>query len=165
MDGSITHGFRVGSINLQLLGSVSVFTEYSDRLIAGAQSREVSGTVGNPADMKARGGLSWDVHGWAGALFVNHVDGLRNKGADPRIVRTRVDSQTTVDLQLGYTIAEAAGSLLDDLELRLGVSNLFDEKAPFVDGPTQFGVDTKSFRAEGRTAYLQVKKSFGLAAR
>lgn len=161
IDLSASYGLALGSGDLQMSGAATAFTRYRDRLIEGAAPREASGRVGTPADWRARLGLVWSSGEWMAATFFNHVDGLYNAGADPRIVRRRVDAQSTVDLQVGYDFPHRERSLLSGVSLRLGALNVFDEPAPFVDGREFSGIDTQNFRADGRTLYLQIKKPFG----
>lgn len=165
MDLSAGYSVAVGSGYMHATGSVAAFTRYQDLLIEGAEEREVSGRVGSPADWRARMGLAWSSNAWNAAMFVSHVDGLKNEDADPRIVRRTVDAQTTVDFQLGYDVGGRDGSMLDDWSVRLGVLNAFDTRAPFVDGQQYAGVDAQNFRIGGRTIYLQISKSFGPGSR
>lgn len=164
IDVSAAYGAEVGSGYMQLMGSAAAFTHYSDRLIDGVEAREASGRVGTPADWRSRIGLAWSSGEWSSAIFVNHVDGLKNEDADPRIVRRRVDAQTTVDLQLGYDFGNLDESMRDDWSIRLGIINAFDKRSPFVDGQQYFGVEAQNSRVDGRSLYLQVSKPFGQGA-
>jgi outer membrane receptor protein involved in Fe transport len=90
--------------------------------------------------------------GFGASLAVDHWGGYRDTQARP--VR-RVDAWTTADLRLSYRIARN-GSSLDDIEVGLNASNVFDRSPPFVD--SEIGFDTSNAHAFGRVISLTVQK-------
>lgn len=74
----------------------------------------------------------------------------------------KVDSQTTVDVQLSVDLGYMAGerSPWRGFEIRAGAFNLFDTEPPFaeVDGPAGFDLTQADLRQ--RFAYLKVAKKF-----
>ncbi len=145
-----------GEFNLSALATH--FFKFDEQLINGAPILGLAGQVANPADWRARGSLSWTRGVLGASVSVNHTAGLDNLSPDPRIVRREVSSQTTVDVQLSLIPQVQAGPL-SGLSLRLGATNLFDARPPFVDGAS--GYDPRNHVLEGRTVYLRVTTSFG----
>jgi len=140
--------------------SATIFAENSDQLIAGTPAFDLKGAVGNPAKWRGRLELTWSNKPWSAFVAVNATDGLHNDDPDPRIVQRSVDGQTTVDAQLCYTGA-SGNAWTQGLTVRLGATNLFDRRPPFVDGSAAWGVDPRNFVIEGRTVYLRITKQVG----
>ena len=64
--------------------------------------------------------------------------------------------------QVSYTLR--GGDWLNGFTARAGVTDIFDERPPFVDGPQRFGLDIQNSSVKGRTIYLRLTKGFGAAA-
>lgn len=143
---------RLGSFAVSVAGTT--YLKYDDQLIAGVPTLDLAGRVGNPAKWRTRAELIWQRGRWVGNLAVNHVDGLQNFGADPRIVARKVSSQTVLSGQVGVSFDTG-------LALKLGVDNLFGAQAPFVDGEDRAGVDAQNFVIDGRTVYVKASVAFG----
>jgi len=143
---------RLGSFGVSLAGTT--YLKYDDQLIAGVPTLDLAGRVGSPAKWRARAELIWQRGNWSGSLAVDHVDGLKNFGADPRIVARNVSSQTVLNGQVGRSFESG-------LALKLGVDNLFGTQAPFVDGEDRAGVDAQNFVIGGRTIYVKASVAFG----
>lgn len=154
---------RWGSFDLSLAGTL--MDTYEDQIVPGAPIQEQAGAVGWPAKWRGRAALSWSLQSWTASITVQHIDGLTVIDTDPRIVDRSVSSQTTTDVQVGYTPRNAESALLRGLSVRAGANNVFDEPSPFVDGPYNFGLGTQNFVIEGRSLYLRLTKAFGAAAR
>lgn len=146
-----------------LSAAASFYSEYEDELLAGTPVFDLKGTVGNPPDWRGRIGFNWFNGPWGAALSVNYMPDLRNEDADTPIVVRAVESQTTVDVQLSFSSLAQSG-WLKGFVARLGVNNLLDEPAPFVDGQQRRGLDIRNHIVDGRTVYLNLSKGFGAAA-
>lgn len=144
--------------------AASFYNEYEDELLAGTPVFDLKGTVGNPPDWRGRIGFNWSNGPWGAALSVNHIPHLRNEDAERAIVTREVASQTTADIQLSFS-SPAQSGLSKGFVARLGVNNLFDEPAPFVDGQQRRGLDPRNHVVDGRAVYLKLSKGFGAAAR
>lgn len=153
---------RYGSFGFD--ATATVYAQYEDRMFEGSELLDLAGRLGNPARWRGRFDTVWSHANLEAVLSINHVDGLRNEEADPRIVRRRIGSQTTVDLGLTARSPAASGPM-SGLAARVGVKNLFGRESPFVDSPTRFGLDSQNYMIEGRTLYLSVSKAFGNAVR
>jgi outer membrane receptor for ferrienterochelin and colicin len=118
-------------------------------------------TVGNPLRLRLVGHLSWSLKGWTVQTTVNHTGSYRDPGSVPA---RRVDSWTTVDVNVGYRV-EGGQGWRANTHLNLGINNALDQRPPFVD---QFSFDTSTFGYDpanasllGRQISLQVVKRWG----
>ena len=117
-------------------------------------------TVGNPPSLRLVGNLSWSLRGWTVQSTVNHTGAYRDPGSAPA---RKVDSWTTVDLNIGYRVDGGSGWLANT-QANLGIINVFDQRPPFVnqfDPSGTFGYDPASATLLGRGVSLQVVKRWG----
>lgn len=155
------YGWDAGAIGrFDISASANINKEFADQLAPGSAILELQGTVGNAPKWRGQLGLVWSRNSWTANATVNYIDELRNIDPDPTIVRRDVDAQTIVDLQVGYNVNDAASALLHGLSVRVGVQNLFGERAPFVDG-RGLGFDARNHEIAGRTVYVRLTKTFG----
>ena len=93
-----------------------------------------------PVDFKMRSGAAWTRRSFTGGVFVNYVDSYSDPSnmADPK-----VDSWTTVDLNLQYSFAGGT-------TLALNVQNLLDRDPPFIVNARGTGYDPTNATALGR---------------
>ncbi len=95
---------------------------------------------GNPVQLRTQQGISWSKNNFRGSLTVNYTDDYEcvagcfvpNPLTGSPMAATspiKIDSWTTVDLNLSYAI-------LDNLQVSLSVVNLADKAPPFIDGGT-----------------------------
>lgn len=115
-------------------------------------------TINNPVSLRGRASVFWGAQAWNAALHVNYVDGYESNltgSVQP------VDSWTTVDLSLAYTVSAAAAprSLADGLMLLLSAQNVFDSSPPFVDSPS-YGYDPANASPIGRYVSVQLRKTW-----
>ncbi len=139
-----------GSVNLSVGGS-RLF-EIDNRLTETAPRNNVVGTLGNPVKLRLRGRAGFVQGAFDGGIAVQHVGSYRNLTVTPA---ERVNSWTTVDLQLGARIGEPGGR---SLRLALSVNNIFDRDPPFVQFRalnSAIGYDPEQASAIGRTIALQ----------
>jgi outer membrane receptor protein involved in Fe transport len=69
------------------------------------------------------GNLSWSLKGWTVQSTVNYTGAYRDPGSVP--VR-KVDSWTTVDVNIGYPVAGGSGWLANT-QFNLGINNALDQ--------------------------------------
>lgn len=150
LDLSIRKGFDLGSGNYEF-GLFAVHTLDSETIVApGVPAVENTGTDSSPPDWNVRAYVDWFRNDWRASAVVNYTDSYRNTDEDANV--TTVDSYTTVDVNVGYDLAESGW------RLNLGINNLFDEDFPFVD--SRNGVDSSRVNFRRRVAYLEVSKEF-----
>jgi outer membrane receptor for ferrienterochelin and colicin len=117
-------------------------------------------TVGNPLKLRLAAHLSWSFRHWTVLTTVNYSGAYENPGSVPE----RVDSWTTVDMNLGYRIDGGQGWMAHT-QCNFGVNNLFDLPAPFVNQydlmSGNFGYDSANGSLIGRQVSLQFVKRWG----
>jgi len=118
-------------------------------------------TVGYPLKLRLAAHLSWSYRYWTVLTTVNHTGAYQDPGSVPA---RRVDSWTTVDLNLGYRIDDGQGWMAHT-QCNLGVNNLFDQAAPVVNQydpfSGNFGYDAANASLLGRQVSLQFVKRWG----
>ena len=103
------------------------FTDYDVAITPAADRIDQLNTIYNPLESKARADLTWHRGGFAGALFVNYFGAYDNNLVSP--VQS-VDSKTTLDLNLSYTVGSG---FAEGLTLGIDALNVLDEDPPFVN--------------------------------
>ena len=140
-----------GTWNLQLGGTYTL--EYERALTASAPRADVIDTVGNQLALRLRGGINWVSGQRSAGAMVHHTGRYRDPTS---ILSPRVDSLTTVDLNIGLRIG--AGSLFGNSQISISAVNVTDELPPFVDQPD--GYDGANGTLLGRLLSLQLVKTF-----
>jgi iron complex outermembrane receptor protein len=104
---------------------------------------------------------SWEKGAWLASARINHVSHLEDD-----ITRTyqnsfrHISSWTTLDGHLEYRFKAKTPALLSKVKIRVGVTNLLDEEAPFAAGAFNDGHDMTTHSNRGRFLYAQVTKAF-----
>lgn len=119
------HDLWGGAMRASLVG---VYTRSFDvQYTPTASTVSVVNTYQYPLYWQGRADLGWSGDNISADVFVNY------KGAYRLIAPAQqINSLTTVDLSLGYTFVRPV-KLLQNVQLRMDVTNLFDEKPPFVN--------------------------------
>ena len=144
------------------LGVNGTYTlDLQQQITATAPAFDLVDTVGNPAQLRLAGRLSWSIRGWAAQTTVNHTGNYRDPGSVPA---RRVDAWTTVDVNVGYRI-EGAQGWRANTQFNLGINNALDQRAPFVNqfnlNSGTLGYDPTNATLLGREVSLQVVKRWG----
>jgi outer membrane receptor protein involved in Fe transport len=117
-------------------------------------------TVGNPPALRLVGNLSWSLKGWTVQGTVNYTGAYRDVGFAPA---RRVDAWTTLDINIGYRLAEQGR--FAHAQINLGINNAFDQRPPFVNrfelGSGTLGYDPANASLLGRQVSLQVVTRWG----
>src|SRR4029077_19984880 len=112
-------------------------------------------TVGNPPSLRLVGNLGWPLRGWPVQTTVTYPGAYRDPASVPD---RRVDSWTTVDVNIGYRVDGGSGCL-PKTQSNLGIINVFDERPPFVNQldltSGTFGYDPANATLLGRGVSLQ----------
>ncbi|WP_298325494.1 TonB-dependent receptor [Asticcacaulis sp.] len=159
VDVSYRQGFdwAEGRLNLFANGS---WVKLEQQTISTVPSQELSGTIFNVPDFKARGGLSWQRGGLTVNAIANYVSVSRDTGVVPEY---RIASWTTVDANVGY-VFERGQALTSGLKISLAASNLFDKAPPYARSPGLVGqgitFDSTNASAMGRQISLTVTKAW-----
>lgn len=98
------------------------------RLTPTSPAVNVVSTLGNPADLRLKGRVSWSKGGFDFGAFVNYVAGYQNQTTTPA---EGVKSWTTADFQIGYRFPDAGP--FRNARLALSATNIFDRAPPYVN--------------------------------
>jgi iron complex outermembrane recepter protein len=145
----------VGRFSFGLQGNY-VF-HFDQAVTSTSPSVDIVNTFANPLKLRLRATAGWDQHRAGGSglganLAVNFSNAYDNPGST---LLPRIDSLTTVDLQLRYHTADDSG-FLSGLELGLNAVNVFNQSPPFADNT--YGYDVANFQPLGRVLSLSVRK-------
>ena len=147
----------VGRFNFGLQGSY-VF-HFDQAVTKTSPNVDILNTFANPLKLRLRATAGWDQHregdsGLGANLAVNFTNAYANSGS---ILLPRIDSLTTVDLQLRYHTEDDSG-FLSGMEFGLNAVNVFNQSPPFVD--STFGYYRANFQPLGRVLSLSVRKKW-----
>ena len=135
--------------------------EFSQQAASTTPLVERTNTLYNPIDLKLRGRGSFTRNDFTANIFVNHTDDYR---VDSLPDAARIDSWTTVDLNLSYnTENRPKQSLFQNTALRFSVLNLFDEDPPLTPDNSDFiirGYDPTNASPIGRFVAFELTKEF-----
>jgi iron complex outermembrane receptor protein len=147
----------VGRFDFDLNGAY-VF-HFDQAATAAVPGVDILNTLGNPLKVRFRATVGWNEYreegkGLGANVALNFTNGYSNPGS---ALKPRVDSLTTVDLQLHYGIPRGAG-LWSGTEVSLNAVNVFNQSPPFAD--VALGYDVNNFQALGRALSLSLRKQW-----
>jgi len=149
-----------GKVTSSLNGTYTI--DQRQQITSSAPVVELVNTVGNPPSLRLLGNLSWSLKGWNIQSTVNYTGAYRDPASVPE---RRVDSWTTVDVNIGYRVAGGSGWLANT-QINLGIINVFDQRPPFVNEfdltSGTFGYDPANATLLGRAVSLQFVKRWGI---
>lgn len=112
-------------------------------------------TPRSPIDFKMRGSARWRRGGVDVAAYLNFTDNYKDTTSNPR---RRVPSWTTLDIQAAYTLPSKNSNRPGNTTFALGVDNLFDEDAPFLNNSAAgIGYDQENGDLIGRFVSFSVR--------
>ncbi len=149
-----------GTVTFSLNGTYTI--DQRQQITPTAPVSDLVDTVGNPTSVRLIGNVSWSLRGWTVQGAVNHTGAYRDPASVP--VR-KVDSWTTVDVNVGYRADGGSGGLANT-QFNLGINNALDRRPPFVnrfnlDESGTFGYDPANASLLGRQVSLQIVKRWG----
>ncbi|QGZ93529.1 TonB-dependent receptor [Terricaulis silvestris] len=154
-DLALSYVFGFGEDELAASLSATVIDEIETAFCDGCLATDLVNTYGEPLRLRARGALAWTGDEWQVAGAVNYANGYTDTMASPD---GRIDAWTTIDLNVRY-----APNFLDDVELTLGASNLFDQAPPRTSAGVLFSgfqYDAANADPLGRVVSLSIRKSW-----
>lgn len=149
-----------GKLRASLNGTYTI--DQRQQITPTAPVLDLVDTVGNPTSLRLVGNLSWSLRGWTVQSTVSYTSAYRDPGSVP--VR-KVNSWTTVDINIGYQVDGGSGWLANT-QFNLGINNALNQRPPFVnqfnvDDSGTFGYDPANASLLGRQVSLQVVKRWG----
>ncbi|MEP1384694.1 MAG: TonB-dependent receptor [Paraglaciecola sp.] len=175
VDYNVTYDFDFGSAKAGVYFSGTYLTEYALQAAPGLEYENELGhytATGTPVQLRARQGFWAKWNDINVNLTINYTDSYEcdicyvDTGTGVSVTETpiKIDSWTTVDLNVGWDLSKFDSGLFDGMQLSFMVSNLFDQSAPFVDASTGVddalpdAYDSANATIIGRTVGLQFSK-------
>ncbi len=158
LDLGVTDRFDLGTTRLDVFADASKM-KLTQKTTVAAPAVELTGTIFNPPDFKARGGFTLSRGPWAATAIANFVDGEWDTAKTPNV---RIGSWTTIDANLAYAF-HPNGGLTDGLKVGLSASNLLDKRPPYTVTPTSGPFphfDSANASALGRFVSLTITKDW-----
>jgi outer membrane receptor protein involved in Fe transport len=148
-----------GTVGFGLNGTYTI--DQRQQITPTAPVFDLVDTVSNPPSLRLVGNLSWSLGGWTVRSTVNYTGAYRDTGS---VSVRKVDSWTTVDVNIGYRIDGGSGWLANT-QSNLAINNALDQRPPFVNRfdltSGTFGYDPANASLLGRQVNLEVVKRWG----
>jgi iron complex outermembrane receptor protein len=146
---------ELGRFDLALQGTY-VF-HFDQAVTSTSPDVDILNSYANPLKLRFRATAGWRQHsagdsGLGANLAVNFTNAYDNPGS---VLAPRIDSLTTLDLQLRYKMPDDAG-FFSAMEFTLNAVNVFNQSPPFADNVS--GYDAVNFQPLGRVLSLSVRK-------
>lgn len=134
----------------------ATWLETAEKITSLAAEQTVTGYVFFPAEVKWRLGGSWMSDSLTVSGMLNQTGGVTNNLVTGN---PKGDAFTTVDLVVEYVLPSAFGN---ELQLTLGIQNVFDEDPPLIQPPVPFSVnyDSTNYSPLGRVVNVTVTQRF-----
>jgi hypothetical protein len=113
-----------GKVSASLNGTYTI--DQRRQITPTAPVFDLVNTVGNSPSLRLVGNLSWSLRGWTVQSTVNYTGTYRDPGSVPAL---KVDSWTTVDVNIGYRVDGGSGSHANT-QFNLGINNALDQHPP-----------------------------------
>ncbi len=134
-----THGLRYGALAVGVDGTYIL--NFQRQVTAETPVLALLDTPYNPVDFKARAKVAFTNDEWLLAAFLNYVNSYQDNRVPPTVP---VASWTTVDLNLRYSIPDAA-EFFKGTSISLSVINAANRRPPYVAAPAGDGVPEADF--------------------
>lgn len=139
--------FDLAGVRSTLSADASYLRQYDITPFLGARTISYAGKVtsglGSFTHWRAFTSLKLEKSAWSGTYSVQYIGAADDIVAQPGTIGSRAPGVFYHNLQLGY----AAGKSLD---VSLGVENVFDKKAPFIQNNPNANTDTMTYDLLGR---------------
>lgn len=132
---------------------VSYLDRYDVRPFPGADVIEYAGKItggrGSYAKWRAFTSLTMEQDAWSGSYSVQYIGSADDINAAPGDIGDHAPSLTYHNVQLKYSPTKS-------FNVALGIDNLYDKKAPFIQSYTDANTDTMTYDLLGRRWYARV---------
>jgi outer membrane receptor protein involved in Fe transport len=146
----------LGKLSFGLTGTW--LRNFSEAQTPNAPLASLLNTQNEPVNLRLRATTGWELNGFGTLIAANFTNSYRDTASVPE---RRIDSWTTIDVQLRYDFPEsaAADSWLHGMRLELNARNVFNVDPPFLNNQvTYIGYDQENADPYGRLLSLQLLK-------
>ncbi len=144
--GKYTTLLRGGTLVLGLNGTYLL--RYAEVPSPGNPAISLLNTQNNPLNLRVRGSVSWEGHGFSATGSLNYSSSYRDIASDPP---RAVGSWTTADVRLAYE------GLLHGVQISLSAENIFNHYPPFLNNPVGVGYDQENADITGRVVNASIR--------
>ncbi|MCL7715232.1 TonB-dependent receptor [Stenotrophomonas mori] len=153
VDLGALYEFDAGGFDASISADVSYLQRYDVRPYAGADVIEYAGRItggrGSYATWRGLVALNAGRGPWSGTWSTQYIGRAEDINAARGDIGDHAPSVFYHNLQLKYAVSKA-------LEVSLGVDNVFDRKAPFIQSYTDANTDTMTYDLLGRRWYARI---------
>jgi outer membrane receptor protein involved in Fe transport len=115
-------------------------------------------TENEPINLRMRASAGWQFAGFGALVAANFANGYHDIASTPP---RRIDSWTTIDVQLRYDIPDDANRWLRGTRIELNAHNVFNQDPPFLNNQiVGIGYDQENANPYGRVLSLELRKSW-----
>ena len=151
-----THELPLGLLKLDLNGTWLL--RYADAQTPDESLTSFLSTQNEPINLRMRASAGWEWAGFGALVAANFTNSYRDTASVPE---RRIDSWTTIDVQLRYDIAASESSWLHGTRIELNAHNVFNVDPPFLNNQlVGIGYDQENANPYGRTLSLQLRKEW-----
>lgn len=147
IDLGLVYEFAAAGLDVTASLDVSYLDRYDLTPFVGgstiAYAGHITGGRGSYAKWRSFGSLVLARDAWSGAWSAQYIGNADDINASPGDIGARAGSLVYHNLQLQYAVTQA-------LDLAVGVDNLFDKQAPFIQSYTDANTDTMTYDLLGR---------------
>ncbi|MHC9085873.1 TonB-dependent receptor plug domain-containing protein [Luteimonas sp. RIT-PG2_3] len=147
IDLGALYEFTVANLNATLSVDVSYLDRYDLTPYQGASVIEYAGKItggrGSYAKWRSFSSLVLAQGPWSGSYSLQYIGGTDDINAPRGAIGDHAGSLTYHNVQLKYAVSSA-------MDLALGVDNLWDKQAPFIQSYTDANTDTMTYDLLGR---------------
>lgn len=154
IDVGLFSEFALGSWHAKVDWESSYLQHYEIQLYKEAPKTEYAGKVttgrGSYLQWRSLARLTLERGDWSGTYSVQYLDKGKQLGVPPEAIGAHQKSVTYQHAQLQYQASQ-------ELQLALGVDNLFDQRAPYVANWLDVNTDTMTYDVTGRRWYFTAR--------
>jgi iron complex outermembrane recepter protein len=155
-DSRYEHPLPLGKLRLDLNGTWLL--GFRQAGTPDAPLTSLLNTENEPINLRMRASAGWQFAGFGALVAANFANGYRDIASTPP---RRIDSWTTIDVQLRYDIPADANRWLRDTRIELNAHNVFNKDPPFLNNQlVGIGYDQENANPYGRVLSLELRKSW-----
>jgi iron complex outermembrane receptor protein len=146
----------VGTLKLDLNGTWLLSFRQAET--PDATPTSLLSTENEPINLRMRATAGWEFAGFAAQVAANFANGYHDIASTPP---RRIDSWTTIDVQLRYDVPENFSRWLQGTRLELNARNVFNVDPPFLNNQiVGIGYDQENANPYGRLLSLELRKTW-----
>ena len=155
------YGFDMGENRYDFSVNATLIDEIITALTPSSTPENLLDRVGEPLSTRIRATVGWSRGNWNLNTAINYRNGYDDTTVIPS---GEVDAWTTADVVLGWRADVPAASLLKGVRVNVGLSNVFDEKPPYIEDAgylsSEIHYDSSNADPFGRQFQIDLRKEW-----